>query len=178
MTSSESEAQAQRSRKRSRKSNGSEDGAAGGKKARGRPRVDTQDATAADVSGHCSLDLQSFSSRFSEDRFIGLLMLVAEGLELSVGRFGSPSCKIKPHSADYGPPQDVNSPRSEVVFLEAITHWIKFLSKHILTTMLAAKNTDSTRTTCVPPAERDYHCLVEKAKHTAPFYHRADGQNL
>lgn len=52
MTSSESEAQAQKSRKRSRKSNGGEDGAAGGKKTRGRPRVDTQDATAADVSGH------------------------------------------------------------------------------------------------------------------------------
>ncbi|CAO2657996.1 Nn.00g072560.m01.CDS01 [Neocucurbitaria sp. VM-36] len=47
MTSSESEEQA-RPRKRSRTSNSGEDGAAEGKKARGRPRVDTQDATAAD----------------------------------------------------------------------------------------------------------------------------------
>ncbi|KAF1851507.1 uncharacterized protein K460DRAFT_36250 [Cucurbitaria berberidis CBS 394.84] len=47
MTSSESEEQAQ-PRKRSRTSNSTEDGAAGGKKARGRPRVDTQDSTAAD----------------------------------------------------------------------------------------------------------------------------------
>lgn len=47
MTSSESEEQP-RIRKRSRTSaNGDE---AGSKKARGRPRVDTQDATAADVS--------------------------------------------------------------------------------------------------------------------------------
>jgi hypothetical protein len=47
MTSSESEEQPS-SRKRSRTSNSVEDGA---KKARGRPRVDAQDATAADVSG-------------------------------------------------------------------------------------------------------------------------------
>jgi hypothetical protein len=47
MTSSESDEQPP-SRKRSRTSNTVEDGA---KKARGRPRVDTQDATAADVSG-------------------------------------------------------------------------------------------------------------------------------
>lgn len=46
MTSSESEGQGQ-SRKRSRTSEG---GGKEGKKARGRPRVDTQDATAADVS--------------------------------------------------------------------------------------------------------------------------------
>jgi hypothetical protein len=46
MTSSESEGQVP-SRKRSRTNNSAEDGA---KKARGRPRVDTQDATAADVS--------------------------------------------------------------------------------------------------------------------------------
>lgn len=51
MTSSESEEQPQTSRKRSRRSNSGDDGGAGGKKARGRPRVDTQDATAADVSG-------------------------------------------------------------------------------------------------------------------------------
>lgn len=50
MTSSDSEEHTQHSRKRSRRSNSGEDGA-GGKKARGRPRVDTQDATAADVSG-------------------------------------------------------------------------------------------------------------------------------
>ncbi|KAI1668174.1 bZIP transcription factor [Pyrenophora tritici-repentis] len=48
MTSSESEEQTQPSRKRSRRSNSGEDGGALGKKARGRPRVDTQDATAAD----------------------------------------------------------------------------------------------------------------------------------
>ncbi|KAI4674228.1 uncharacterized protein J4E84_010734 [Alternaria hordeiaustralica] len=48
MTSSESE-QAQTSRKRSRRRDSVDDGGAGGKKARGRPRVDTQDATAADV---------------------------------------------------------------------------------------------------------------------------------
>lgn len=48
--SSESDEHAQQLRKRSRRSNSGED-AAGGKKARGRPRVDTQDATAADVSG-------------------------------------------------------------------------------------------------------------------------------
>ncbi|KAI4957517.1 hypothetical protein J4E86_004655 [Alternaria arbusti] len=47
MTSSESE-QAQTSRKRSRRRDSVDDGGAGGKKARGRPRVDTQDATAAD----------------------------------------------------------------------------------------------------------------------------------
>ncbi|KAJ4366192.1 hypothetical protein N0V83_007827 [Neocucurbitaria cava] len=47
MPSSESEEQT-RPRKRSRTSNSGEDGAAGGKKARGRPRVDTEDATAAD----------------------------------------------------------------------------------------------------------------------------------
>lgn len=46
MTSSESEGQVP-SRKRSRTNNSAEEGA---KKARGRPRVDTQDATAADVS--------------------------------------------------------------------------------------------------------------------------------
>jgi hypothetical protein len=51
MTSSESEEQTQTARKRSRRSNSGDDGSAGGKKARGRPRVDTQDATAADVSG-------------------------------------------------------------------------------------------------------------------------------
>ncbi|KAL6171247.1 hypothetical protein ACJQWK_04184 [Exserohilum turcicum] len=45
--SSESDEHAQQLRKRSRRSNSGED-AAGGKKARGRPRVDTQDATAAD----------------------------------------------------------------------------------------------------------------------------------
>lgn len=41
-----------RSRKRSRASDDGDDGAiaSGSKKARGRPRVDTQDATAADVS--------------------------------------------------------------------------------------------------------------------------------
>jgi hypothetical protein len=49
MTSSDSEGKAP-SRKRSRASNSAEDGAKDGKKARGRPRVDTQDATAADVS--------------------------------------------------------------------------------------------------------------------------------
>ncbi|EFQ91623.1 hypothetical protein PTT_11477 [Pyrenophora teres f. teres 0-1] len=48
MTSSESEDQTQPLRKRSRRSNSGEDGGALGKKARGRPRVDTQDATAAD----------------------------------------------------------------------------------------------------------------------------------
>jgi hypothetical protein len=48
MTSSESETAP--SRKRSRASNSAEDGAKEGKKARGRPRVDPQDATAADVS--------------------------------------------------------------------------------------------------------------------------------
>ncbi|KAF1831165.1 hypothetical protein BDW02DRAFT_505845 [Decorospora gaudefroyi] len=47
MTSSESEEQVP-ARKRSRRSNSGEDGGAGGKKTRGRPRVDTQDATAAD----------------------------------------------------------------------------------------------------------------------------------
>ncbi|KAF2853603.1 hypothetical protein T440DRAFT_312119 [Plenodomus tracheiphilus IPT5] len=46
MTSSESEEHAPR--KRTRTSNSAEDGSSGGKKARGRPRVDTQDATAAD----------------------------------------------------------------------------------------------------------------------------------
>ncbi|EMD59622.1 hypothetical protein COCSADRAFT_175469 [Bipolaris sorokiniana ND90Pr] len=46
MTSSESEEHAQQSRKRSRTSNSGDNGA--GKKTRGRPRVDTQDATAAD----------------------------------------------------------------------------------------------------------------------------------
>ena len=49
MTSSESEGHAP-SRKRSRKSNSAEEDATGGKKARGRPRVDTHDGTAADVS--------------------------------------------------------------------------------------------------------------------------------
>jgi hypothetical protein len=49
MTSSESEGQP-RSKKRLRTSNSAEDGGKDGKKARGRPRVDTQDATAADVS--------------------------------------------------------------------------------------------------------------------------------
>lgn len=49
MTSSESEGPPA-SRKRSRKSDSAEDGGPGGKKARGRPRVDTKDATAADVS--------------------------------------------------------------------------------------------------------------------------------
>lgn len=48
MTSSESEGANTRSRKRSRTSNAADDGAKDGKKARGRPRVDTQDATAAD----------------------------------------------------------------------------------------------------------------------------------
>lgn len=46
MTSSESEEQAPRKRTRTR--NSDDDGIAGGKKARGRPRVATQDATAAD----------------------------------------------------------------------------------------------------------------------------------
>ncbi|EMD86891.1 hypothetical protein COCC4DRAFT_73197 [Bipolaris maydis ATCC 48331] len=46
MTSSESEEHAQQSRKRSRTSNSGDNGA--GKKTRGRPRVDTHDATAAD----------------------------------------------------------------------------------------------------------------------------------
>ncbi|KAI8933677.1 hypothetical protein NX059_009395 [Plenodomus lindquistii] len=46
MTSSEAEEQGPR--KRTRTSNSAEDETAGGKKARGRPRVDTQDATAAD----------------------------------------------------------------------------------------------------------------------------------
>jgi hypothetical protein len=51
MTSSESEGQGGPTRKRSRTSNSAEDGGGKeGKKARGRPRVDTQDATAADVS--------------------------------------------------------------------------------------------------------------------------------
>lgn len=50
MTSSESESASTRPRKRSRTSNTAEDGGKDGKKARGRPRVDTQDATAADVS--------------------------------------------------------------------------------------------------------------------------------
>ena len=49
MTSSESDDQLT-SRKRSRTSASSEDASAAGKKARGRPRVDTQDETAADVS--------------------------------------------------------------------------------------------------------------------------------
>ena len=49
MTSSESDDQPT-SRKRSRTSASSEDASAAGKKARGRPRVDTQDETAADVS--------------------------------------------------------------------------------------------------------------------------------
>ncbi|KAH7390827.1 hypothetical protein DE146DRAFT_144541 [Phaeosphaeria sp. MPI-PUGE-AT-0046c] len=48
MTSSESEGANTRPRKRSRTSNTAEDGGKDGKKARGRPRVDTQDATAAD----------------------------------------------------------------------------------------------------------------------------------
>lgn len=54
MTSSESEEQLP-TRKRTRTSQSTEDGAStpGGKKARGRPRVDTHDATAADVS--CSI---------------------------------------------------------------------------------------------------------------------------
>lgn len=44
---------AERSRKRSRLSeDGEEASTSGGKKTRGRPRVDTQDATAADVSTH------------------------------------------------------------------------------------------------------------------------------
>jgi hypothetical protein len=62
MTSSESEGQTA-SRKRSRKDDGAEDGAGGGgkgKRARGRPRVDTQDATAADVS-NCSCYVKMFS---------------------------------------------------------------------------------------------------------------------
>ncbi|EUC31496.1 hypothetical protein COCCADRAFT_6589 [Bipolaris zeicola 26-R-13] len=46
MTSSESEEHAQQSRKRSRTSSSGDNGS--GKKTRGRPRVDTQDATAAD----------------------------------------------------------------------------------------------------------------------------------
>ncbi|KAF2493797.1 hypothetical protein BU16DRAFT_422582, partial [Lophium mytilinum] len=46
MTSSESEERSATTRKRSRTSPGSEDAAA--KKSRGRPRVDTQDETAAD----------------------------------------------------------------------------------------------------------------------------------
>jgi hypothetical protein len=37
-------------RKRSRKASAGDDGGADGKKTRGRPRVDTKDATAADVS--------------------------------------------------------------------------------------------------------------------------------
>jgi len=49
MTSSESEGQGTASRKRSRGSVEG-NGAKESKKARGRPRVDTQDATAADVS--------------------------------------------------------------------------------------------------------------------------------
>lgn len=53
MTSSESEEHAQQSRKRSRTSNSGDNGA--GKKTRGRPRVDTHDATAADVSGYSPL---------------------------------------------------------------------------------------------------------------------------
>jgi hypothetical protein len=56
MTSSDSEEHALQSRKRSRRSGDVE---GGGKKVRGRPRVDTEDATAADVSGdiffHCAL---------------------------------------------------------------------------------------------------------------------------
>jgi hypothetical protein len=62
MTSSESEEHTQTSRKRSRRSNSGDDGGAGGKKTRGRPRVDTQDATAADVSG----DLLSFLSFYPD----------------------------------------------------------------------------------------------------------------
>lgn len=52
MTSSESDGQhgVSSSRKRSRGSAEDGGGAKEGKKARGRPRVDTQDATAADVS--------------------------------------------------------------------------------------------------------------------------------
>lgn len=53
MTSSESEEHAQQSRKRSRTSSSGDNGS--GKKTRGRPRVDTQDATAADVSGYSPL---------------------------------------------------------------------------------------------------------------------------
>ncbi len=50
MTSSESEEQLP-TLKRSRRSNSGEDGTTTGeKKSRGRPRVDAQDATAADVS--------------------------------------------------------------------------------------------------------------------------------
>lgn len=50
MPSSESEGQLP-PKKRSRKtSSGGDESGAAGKKARGRPRVDTQDATAADVS--------------------------------------------------------------------------------------------------------------------------------
>jgi hypothetical protein len=69
MTSSESEEHAPQSRKRSRRS-GSGDG--GGKKARGRPRVDTEDATAADVSGYtffaCNPDHYGRKSRSSVRR--------------------------------------------------------------------------------------------------------------
>jgi len=49
MPSSDSEGQPP-PKKRSRKASAGDDGGAEGKKARGRPRVDTKDATAADVS--------------------------------------------------------------------------------------------------------------------------------
>jgi hypothetical protein len=51
MPSSESEAHVPApSRKRARRSDSADEGAEKGKKARGRPRVDTKDATAVDVS--------------------------------------------------------------------------------------------------------------------------------
>jgi hypothetical protein len=55
MTSSESDGAP--SRKRSRPSNSTEDGVKDGKKARGRPRVDPQDSTAADVSASSIRDV-------------------------------------------------------------------------------------------------------------------------
>lgn len=63
MMNFESDEHAQQPQKRSRKSNSGED-AAGGKKARGRPRVDTHDATAADVSGHLFLALTRTDMKF------------------------------------------------------------------------------------------------------------------
>ena len=72
MTSSESEEQPQTSRKRSRRSNSGDDGGAGGKKARGRPRVDTQDATAADVSGDV-VSFLFFSFLFALIRYCSIL---------------------------------------------------------------------------------------------------------
>ncbi|KAI4648057.1 hypothetical protein J4E93_004468 [Alternaria ventricosa] len=81
MTSSESE-QTQTSRKRSRRRDSGDDGGAGGKKARGRPRVDTQDATAADVSGDATTQIRLAQRAYRQRKETTIASLKSQSTQL------------------------------------------------------------------------------------------------